>query len=82
MGTRQPGLREFLVDTVPIIVPNGVRPSKEGRNGRSGELAKRGRSRHNILEPDRPRADETDDPALRAVQAFGRRLGHRTLISP
>ena len=73
-NTASQGFARFLVDTVPRVVPLAADLEKLPKTARDAELAKRRRSRETFWKQIDRAADETDDEALRAVQAFGRAL--------
>lgn len=73
-NTASQGFARFLVDTVPRIVPLAADAEKLPEHARDVELAKRGRSRSTFWQQIDQATDETNDEALRAVQAFGRAL--------
>ena len=73
-NTASQGFARFFVNAVSRIVPMENDLAKKGEKDRAGELAKRGRSRATFWSQIDRAADETEDPALRAVQAFGRSL--------
>ncbi len=73
-GRASQGSARFFADNIPRIVPMAYDLVEKAEDERSAELAKRGRSRATFWSQIDRAADETDDPALRAVQAFGRRL--------
>jgi CRISPR-associated protein Csd1 len=73
-NTASQGFARFFVDTISRVVPMSYDLADSSEKERSDERAKRGRSRSTFWSQIERAADETDDPALRAVQAFGRRL--------
>jgi CRISPR-associated protein Csd1 len=73
-NTASQGFARFFVDTVARVVPISYDLGNAGERDRSEELAKRDRSRATFWSQIDLAANGTDDPALRAVQAFGRRL--------
>ncbi len=73
-NTASQGFARFFADTLPRVVPFSFDLAAEGEKEGADELAKRGRSRATFWSQIDRAVDETDDPALRAVQAFGRRL--------
>jgi len=68
------GFARFLVDTVPRVVPLTADVEKLAVSVRNVELAKRSRSRETFWRQVAAAADDTNDDALRAVQAFGKAL--------
>lgn len=68
------GFARFFADTIARVVSISFDLANQSAAQRAAELAKRGRSRATFWRQIDRAADETDDPALRAVQAFGRRL--------
>ena len=68
------GFARFFADTIARVVPMSFDLANQSVAQRAAELAKRDRSRATFWRQIDRAADETDDPALRAVQAFGRRL--------
>ena len=73
-NTASQGFARYFVDTVPRVVPMSFDLAKATDADRAVDLAKRGRSRTTFWTQVNQAADETSDPALRAVQEFGRRL--------
>jgi CRISPR-associated protein Csd1 len=73
-NTASQGFARFFVDTVARVLPMSYDLGDAVERERSEELAKRYRSRVTFWNQMDLAADETDDPALRAVQDFGRRL--------
>ncbi|MHB1560229.1 MAG: type I-C CRISPR-associated protein Cas8c/Csd1 [Isosphaeraceae bacterium] len=77
-NTATQGFARCFADSISRVLPLSFDLANEGERERTDELAKRGRSRETFWSQISRAADETDDPALRAVQAFGRRLAEDT----
>lgn len=73
-NTASQGFARCFVDTIPRVLPMSYDLAKDSEDKRAAESAKRGRSRETFWRQIDQAAEETDDPGLRAVQAFGRRL--------
>jgi CRISPR-associated protein Csd1 len=73
-NTATQGFARFCVDAVSRILPMAYDLAQASDAKRLADLAKRARSRETFWNQVDRAADETGDPALRAVQAFGRRL--------
>ncbi len=68
------GAARFFADKVPRVVPMTYDIADKPEATRAAEQAKRERSRATFWNQIDRAADETNDDALRSVQAFGRRL--------
>jgi CRISPR-associated protein Csd1 len=68
------GFARFFTDTVSRVIPMTYDLATAKAAQRTAEVAKRERSRATFWSQIGKAADETGDPALRAVQSFGRRL--------
>jgi CRISPR-associated protein Csd1 len=73
-NTASQGFARYFADTVARVLPMSYDVAKLPDVKRSEELSKRGRSRATFWAQIDRSADDTDDPALRAVQRFGRSL--------
>ena len=74
------GFTRFFADTLARVLPITFDLDEPDGAGSASEREKRSRSRSTFWKQVDEAADATDDPALRAVQAFGRRLGDVELI--
>jgi CRISPR-associated protein Csd1 len=74
------GSARFFADTLARVLPISFDLDDPEGPGSAPERDKRARSRATFWKQIDEAADTTDDPALRAVQAFGRRLGDTDLI--
>ena len=75
------GFARFFADTVARVLPITFDLEDPEGPGSTAERDKRGRSRATFWKQIDEAAAATDDPALRAVQAFGRSLGDADLIN-
>lgn len=73
-NTAAQGFACFLVDTIPRVVPFDRDLKSKTDAEKQAELEKFQRSRTTFWKQIDLAADQTDDPALRAVQNFGREL--------
>jgi CRISPR-associated protein Csd1 len=82
LGSRNaPGFARFFADAISRVLPISFDLDDPDGPGSAAERDKRARSRATFWKQIDQAADATDDPALRAVQAFGRRLNDVDLVN-
>jgi CRISPR-associated protein Csd1 len=74
------GFARFFADTLARVLPITFDLDDPDGPGSAAEREKRARSRGTFWKQVDEAANATDDPAMRAVQAFGRQLGDVELI--
>lgn len=75
------GFARFFADTLARVLPITFDLDDPDGPASAAEREKRGRSRGTFWKQIDEAADKTDDPALRAIQAFGRLLCDDDLVS-